>query len=311
MKTRTSHIMMVRPSSFGVNLQTSSTNAFQSLIPQLDADEIQEKAIEEFDNMVKTLKKNGINVAVIFDSKEPEKPDAIFPNNWVTFQEDGTVVLFPMFAPNRRFERRRSILDLIGTQFKIKSEIDLSHYEEDEVFLEGTGSMILDKVNKVCYACISERTCPELLNEYCEKFNYKLLSFEALDENNIPIYHTNVMLSVADKFAVVCLESVKNPKEKEILVKQFKNTNKDIIDISFNQMKCLASNVIELENEKGENILVMSQRAEHSFSNEQLQVIKKYSKIVAVPIPTIEKIGGGGTRCMIAEIFLPEKWTED
>ncbi|WP_020527132.1 citrulline utilization hydrolase CtlX [Flexithrix dorotheae] len=307
MKTRTANIMMVRPSSFGVNQQTAETNAFQKTIPKLDDDEIRDKAIQEFDHMVQTLKANGIKVAVIFDSKEPEKPDAIFPNNWVTFQEDGTVVLFPMCAPNRRFERRRSILDLIGSQFEILNEVDLSHYEEDNIFLEGTGSMVLDKANKICYACISERTYPELLKEYCEKFSYKPVIFEALDEQDFPIYHTNVMLSVADKFVVVCLDSVKNPEEKENLVSHFKSTNKEIINISFSQMKSLAGNVIELENDKGENILVMSEQARQSFREEQLQIINKFAKIVAVPIPTIERIGGGGTRCMIAEIFLPEK----
>ena len=305
MKQRTSHIMMVRPVSFGFNEQTAKSNAFQHEIDQQENASAQQKAQSEFDAYVKILQEEGVTVNVIQDSQEPKKPDAIFPNNWVTFHQDGTLVLYPMCTPNRRWERRRSILDMIGMGYQINHEIDLSHYEEDEKFLEGTGSMILDRQNKVCYACLSIRTDEALLKEYCQKLGYEPVFFDSVDENGKAIYHTNVMMAMAEKYVVICMESIPDAQQKELLLEKFKETGKEVVDISFEQVKHFCGNVIELANQKGESLLIMSEQAYKAFNQDQKERIEQHSKMVYAPIYTIEKIGGGGARCMVAEVFLP------
>lgn len=299
--------MMVSPANFGHNEQTAGTNLFQINEAIGDPDTIKQMALDEFHGFVDELKKNGVTVNVIYDSPVPIKPDAIFPNNWISFHEDGTLVLYPMYSENRRWERRRSIIDLIGESYEIKREIDLSHYESEDKFLEGTGSMVWDKDTKKCFACLSMRTHDEVLHDFCEKMGYQLIRFESSDDHGNPIYHTNVMFSISSKYAIVCLDSIRLQQEKEMILHHLEEAGKEIITISMSQMYQFCGNVMELGNDKGESILAMSEKAYLSFFPEQLEIIEKYSKIVHAPLSTIEKLSGGGARCMIAEIFLQPK----
>ncbi|MEM1135374.1 MAG: arginine deiminase-related protein [Bacteroidota bacterium] len=306
-KIYTSHIMMVSPANFGHNEQTAGTNLFQIDEAIGNPDKIKEMALAEFNDFVDVLKKNGITVNVIYDTPEPIKPDAIFPNNWVSFHNDGTVVLYPMYSENRRWERRRSILELIGGSYEIKREVDFSYYEEEQKFLEGTGSMVWDKSTHNCFACLSMRTHVEVLQDFCEKMGYHLIRFESTDNQGFPIYHTNVMFSISSKYAILCLDSIRLEQEKEMIIHYLEEAGKEIISISMSQMFQFCGNVLELGNKQGESLLVMSEKAYLSFLPEQIQTIEKYSKIIHSPLSTIEKLSGGGARCMIAEIFLPVK----
>ena len=303
----TSHIMMVSPTNFGHNNQTAETNLFQINEAIGDPDTIKQMALNEFNGFVDELRKHGVTVNVVYDTPEPIKPDAIFPNNWISFHSDGTVVLYPMYSENRRWERRRSIIELIGQSYEINKEIDLSHYEAENKFLEGTGSMVWDKSTKNCFACLSKRTHVEVLEDFCEKMCYHLIRFESSDDHGNPIYHTNVMFSISSKYAIVCLDSIRHEQEKEMIIHYLEEAGKEIITISMSQMFQFCGNVMELGNGKGESILAMSEKAYLSFLPEQIKIIEKYSTIVHSPLSTIEKLSGGGARCMIAEIFLPPK----
>lgn len=300
----TSNILMIRPVAFGFNLQTAESNAFQH---KADGENVQEKALVEFNNFVNKLRLNHINVIVIEDTLQPNTPDSIFPNNWVSFHNDGSVYIYPMQAENRRMERRDDILDILSTQFNITEINDLTFTEEKEEYLEGTGSMVLDRENKIAYACLSVRTNPKVLEIFCVESSYKAITFLAVDENNKPIYHTNVMMCVAEKFVVICLESIPDLAEKEQLINSFKNTGKEIIDISFEQMNNFAGNMLEVKNTLNQSFLVMSQSAHSCLTETQITQINKYAEILSSPIPTIEKIGGGSARCMMAEIHLEKK----
>ncbi|MDW7692151.1 arginine deiminase-related protein [Flammeovirgaceae bacterium SG7u.111] len=303
----TSHILMVRPARFGFNPQTALTNAFQDPSLKKKQEELTEKAKEEFDAFVEKLKAAGVEVNVVFDTEEPAKPDAVFPNNWISTHEDGTVILYPMCALNRRIERRRGVLELLATQYTISQEVDMSHYEEDGMYLEGTGSLILDRCNKICYACFAERTHPELLKLFEEKTGYKTIGFTSTDAHGTPVYHTNVMFSVAQHYAVVCLESIENENERQRVIESLAATGKEIIAITREQMGQFAGNVLEIGSQVGESILAMSEQAYKAFTPAQLEVINRYSKIVHSPLYTIEQAGGGSARCMIAELYLPLK----
>jgi hypothetical protein len=303
----TNTIMMIRPVRFSYNTQTAESNAFQTLDTSCEPDSIQTQAAKEFDNFVEILKQNGVDVIVIQDTLEPHTPDSIFPNNWGSYHADGTVILYPMQAENRRWERRRSILDLLREYFVINDEIDLSHYEQDGLFLEGTGSLILDNPNHICYACISPRTNPKLLNIFGDKTGYTIVDFEAVDGQGKQIYHTNVVMCMAEKFTVICLDTIHKPVEREQIIKYFLDTQKEIIDISLDQMNKFAGNMLSLQNNKGETLLVMSEQAYKALTQTQITKIEKYARIVYAPIYTIETNGGGSARCMMAEIFLPKK----
>lgn len=302
----TNTVLMVRPVRFTYNAQTALTNAFQNNTTA-DAEQTQNLALAEFEGFVKILKDNGVEVIQVFDTPEPHKPDSIFPNNWVSFHEDGTVVLYPMLTENRRWERRRSILELIGAGFQINNEIDLSHYEAENKFLEGTGSMILDRENKICYACLSPRTHTEVLNDFAQKLGYRTVTFTSLDANGKEVYHTNVMMCVARKYVVICLESIKDEKECENVIFTIHQSGKEIVPISLAQMNQFAGNMLELHNAKGESLLVMSEQAYQSLNQKQIEQIQQYSKIVYAPLYTIETNGGGSARCMLAEVHLPKK----
>ncbi|QES90504.1 citrulline utilization hydrolase CtlX [Rhizosphaericola mali] len=306
MKQNSNHIMMVRPASFGFNTETATNNAFQSQV-DLSNDAVQAKALEEFDQFVEKLRANDINVLVIEDSKNPPKPDAIFPNNWFCTLDNDVVYLFPMFAPNRRIERRPEILEEIAQHFQIKETIDWSASENKNEFLEGTGSIIFDHENKLSYACLSERTDKSLLEKYCQSIQYQAIAFHSSDENNFPIYHTNVMLHIGKDYAVVCLESIKDEQEKAFLIQSFAKTNHQIIDITLAQVQAFAGNMLQVATNKGKLVTLMSQKSLDSLTSQQISDISTHSQILPISIPTIETIGGGSVRCMMAELFLTSK----
>ncbi len=302
----TSDILMIRPASFGYNKETAVNNVYQQKPVNTELEYIQKQALIEFDAFAGKLSDAGVNVIVVSDTPEPQKPDALFPNNWISFHEDGTVVLYPMYAKSRRTERRNEILELLEKQHGLRTTnvIDLTYFENEGKFLEGTGSLVLDRVNKIAYAAASERTSPELVEEFSSQLNYKPVIFNAV-ANGAPVYHTNVLLSVCDKFVVICLDYISSETEKEALLKTVELTQKKVLSISAEQASCFAGNMLELKSEKEESLLVMSTNAYNSLDTEQLSFLNKHYKIIHSPLDTIEKYGGGSARCMIAEIFLP------
>jgi hypothetical protein len=294
---------MIRPVNFGFNEQTAESNAFQNRDAQSES--ANRQAQKEFDGMVNTLRANGVDVTVVDDTMEPHTPDSIFPNNWVSFHSDGQVFLYPMQAENRRLERREDTINGLEDNFTVKHIIDLSRFEEENKFLEGTGSMVLDRENKIAYACISPRTDREVLHVFCQQAGYAPVTFDAVDENGQAIYHTNVLMCVGSRFAVICLESIPNPHEKLVVKESLLSTKKEIVDISFDQMNRFAGNMLEVKNMAQETLIVMSKNAYEALLEEQKNVLKKYGKLVYADINTIETIGGGSARCMMAEVHLP------
>ncbi len=303
----TSHILMVRPANFGFNEETASSNAFQSNDKLLSNAEISRLAVAEFDAMVAKLRNVGVDVITFEDTNRPLKPDAVFPNNWVTFHQNATIVTYPMYAPVRRLERRDDIIKGIQDRFRVEQKIQLQEYEEIDQYLEGTGSMIIDRPNKLVYACLSARTHPDLLLRYCKLMGYTAVPFHAVDGNSIEIYHTNVMMALGESFVVICMETVQSEIEEEMLRNKFAATGKEIIEITLEQMLNFAGNMLQVSNEKGETFLVMSGRAFESLTDAQIAQISKHTNILSAPIPTIETYGGGSVRCMMAEVFLPLK----
>jgi hypothetical protein len=298
---------MIRPKNFGFNQETAENNSFQINDTSISAEEISSRAIQEFDAFVDKLKHHKINVHVIEDTTQPIKTDAIFPNNWVSFHEDGMVMLYPMFSPNRRHERRQDIIDSLKSEFQVTKEYSFEHYEEEDLFLEGTGSLILDRVNKIAYANLSKRTNLELLEKWSILMRYEKKVFWSKDRAGQDIYHTNVVMSLGTDICVICLESIPNGREKDILLDSLSNTNKVIVDISLDQLENFAGNMLEVKSEEGKKYYVMSSSAYNSLTQVQIDLISKFSEIIVGDIPTIEKYGGGSVRCMLAEIFLPLK----
>lgn len=298
----TSNILMIRPVAFGFNAQTAESNAFQNR--QDDQRAVQQKAVEEFDGFVNVLRQNGVNVIVVNDTPEPHTPDSIFPNNWVSFHDNGDIILYPMQAENRRLERRGDIIRQLEESFAANHVIDLSRFELKNEFLEGTGSMVLDRPNKIAYACLSPRTNAEVLKAFCDYTGYKAVTFDAFDQNGQAIYHTNVLMAVGSGFVVICLDSITNTTEKELVIQSIQTTGKEIIDISFNQMNHFAGNMLEVKNTSGDTLIVMSKAAFDSLINEQKNALEKYGKLVYADISTIETNGGGSARCMMAEVHL-------
>lgn len=306
-KQYTSNLMMVRPASFQFNYETAVSNAFQKSLDGLTEDEIKQKAIEEFDAYVTKLRANNINVIVIQDTKTPAKPDAIFPNNWISMHENGNVFLFPMNTENRRLEVRPEIIDELRTSFTINNVNDLTAAVNNNIFLEGTGSIIFDHLHKIAYACLSPRTDKNLFIDYCKTIGYEAVHFTSADENDNLVYHTNVMLTIGDAFAVICLESIKDKNEQTYVKEKLANTGHEIIDITFEQMNAFAGNMLQVQNRDGKTFLVMSETSFNSLTDEQIAQIENHTSILHVSIPTIETIGGGSARCMLAEIYLEEK----
>lgn len=309
MKQTTNTILMIRPCNFRMNEQTAVNNYFQEDIA-IKNFEINIKAQKEFDDFVDILRKNEIHVVVVSDNSNFDTPDSIFPNNWVSFHSDATTVLYPMFAENRRQERREEVLlELEKEGFYIENIVDYSTAEDEGIFLEGTGSMILDRQNKIAYCAISPRADEDLFIEFCEDFEYTPVIFTAnqtVDNCRVAIYHTNVMMCVAENFAVICLDAIDDKKEKKNVIHHLKNSNKEIIKISEVQMHQFAGNMLQVSNLKNERFLIMSQAAFDSLNKNQIAKIEKHCKIISSSLDTIETCGGGSARCMMAEVFLPK-----
>jgi hypothetical protein len=293
-------LLMIRPSGFGFNSQTAASNVFQNKIVS-DND----SAVKEFDRMVDVLTAHDIPVEVIDDTAEPVKPDAIFPNNWVSFHEDGTVILYPMMAQNRRPERRKDVIEKLNDKFSITNIIDLSNEETKGRYLEGTGSIIFDHPNKLAYACRSPRTDEKLFSELCAVIRYKPIVFDAVDQHGQPIYHTNVLMGLGEKFAIVCLDSIRRDEDQELVLQHLSDTGHKVIAISYDQMRSFAGNIIEVKSRSGEVFLLLSETALQSLLPGQVNAITQFTELLPISIPTIEKIGGGGVRCMVAGIHLP------
>ena len=303
----TDTVLMIEPAAFGFNAETAQNNYFQ--INSENA-ETQTKALQEFNNFVEKLRSKGINVITVKDTLEPHTPDSIFPNNWISMHQDGTVVLYPMCAVNRRWERRNDILEILKRNFSVKEIIDLSAPENDGKFLEGTGSMIFDHDNKMAYGSVSLRLDEKLFREFCEKFGFEPVvfhSYQTANNERLPIYHTNVMMCVADQFVVICLDCIDDETERVNVVNAIVNSGKEIIEISESQMQQFAGNMLQLQNPEGKKFLVMSLSAYQSLTPEQISNIEKYSEIIYSDLETIETNGGGSARCMLAEVFLEKK----
>lgn len=313
--------MMIRPLRFKANPLTAASNAFQinSTAPSADNTvtlddeernraEVLAAAQAEFDQLVQKLRDAGVRVCQVDDTPEPEKPDSVFPNNWITTHADGSVVLYPMLARNRRIERRPDLISQLGDEFgySVESIIDFSPYELQNRILEGTGSMILDRVNQIVYACRSPRTHPEVLDEFCYRFDYRPVVFDSVDRGGVAIYHTNVMMALGTKFAVVCAASLRDDSDRAELLSSLADTGHDIIDIDYTQLENFAGNMLELQGKDG-LLVVMSQRAYDSLREDQREALSKHAQIISSPINTLEDHGGGSVRCMLAEIYLPQK----
>ena len=306
----TNSILMIRPASFRSNEETGMNNYFQSDL-DLSPEKINEKARQEFDTFIDRLREAGVRVVVVEDLEDPNTPDALFPNNWVSFHSSGTAVLYPMFAPNRRRERRMDILDRLEEErFSIEIVLDYSSAEEDGLFLEGTGSLVLDRENRKVYCALSARADEELLIEFCEDMEYTPVIFTALqtvENERLPIYHTNVMMCVGDRFAIICIESIDDKKERKNVLDHLTKDGKEVIAITEEQMHAFAGNMLQVLAKDNQPALVMSTSAYESLTQDQLERIEKYGPIIHSPLPTIETCGGGSARCMMAEVFLPEK----
>lgn len=298
----TSHILMIRPVNFAFNEETAVNNAFQVEGAGQDA---QARAAREFDAFAALLRESGVDVMVVDDTPEPYTPDSIFPNNWVSFHTDGTLVLYPMFAPNRRSERKEGVLDAVGRTFVIRRRFDLSGWEAKSRYLEGTGSMVLDRDQRIAYACLSPRTDTEVLDDFCRRLEYRPITFNAADAGGNPIYHTNVMMCVADAYVVICADAIPNIQERAMVLEMISETGKIAVPITLEQMNHFAGNMLQVEGADGEKLLVMSSQAFGSLTGEQVATLGSFNRILHADLTTIETNGGGSARCMMAEVRLP------
>jgi len=294
-------ILMVRPFQFYFNQQTAANNFFQSNINIENSNEL---AIAEFDAMVEQLRTHKIKVQVVQDTKDPSTPDSIFPNNWFSTHAGGTLCLYPMYAENRRAERKLSVIDFLQKNYKIENLLDLTDLEKEGKFIEGTGSMVLDHQNKISYGCLSERLDKEAFTYWCNKMQFKPISFKALDHKAQSIYHTNVMMCMGNQFVVICLESIPDEQEKQIVLESFLQTNKEVITISQDQLNHFAGNMLQVFDVDEKPHLILSNQAYKTLNVAQLKSLEKYNPLLPISIPTIEALGGGSTRCMMAEIYL-------
>lgn len=309
MRQSSAHFLMVRPTNFRMNEETAKDNLFQET--NLSLPKASVEAEKEFDRFVKELRDKGIKVMVDQFPSDIDAPDALFPNNWVSFHEDGKAGLYPMLTSNRRVERRESVLDRVQNEFglEIKEVIDFTEFEEHDKFLEGTGSLVLDRKHRVAYACLSERTDKQAVTHFCEQMNYRPVmfrAFHAVDGTNHPIYHTNVMMCIASAFVLICLDSITDETERQSVVDAILATDREIIELTADQMNNFAGNALEVTNEEGLLYLVLSERALNSLDQNQVDRINRHLKIIAPNLATIEKLGGGSARCMMCEVFLPK-----
>ena len=298
---------MVRPARFGFNPETAGTNLFQRADQRPNEAGRQSRVLAEFDGLAAALSRAGVQVIAAADTAAPVKPDAVFPNNWVSFHGDGTVVLYPMFAANRRLERREDLIAQVAREgsFRIARTVDLSHREAEAKFLEGTGSLVLDRAAHVAYACLSPRTDLDVLGEFAQLLDYELVTFDAQDAG-APIYHTNVLMAVGTRFAVVCGESIGDPQHRDAVCSKLAATGHEIIEISLPQMRSFAGNLLELEGARG-RLIALSSAAWSALDAQQRRQLERHGEIVAADIATIERLGGGSVRCMLAEIHLPRR----
>jgi hypothetical protein len=301
-----STVLMIRPARFESNPQTAESNRFQGR-SEASAAEQQAAALVEFDSLVDALRDHGINAIVVDDTTEPHTPDSIFPNNWVSFHSDGRVVLYPMEAGNRRTERRMDIIEGLDDdpRYVVAEVIDLSHHEDDGHYLEGTGSMVLDRVNHVAYACLSSRTQLDPLGDFAQRMDYDVVAFDAVDRDGVPIYHTNVLMSVGEALAVICDEAIPRDEQRAAVMQRLEESGRKIVRLSYDQLDAFAGNMLELRNAAGDRVVAMSQQAFDSLDDEQLRVLHDNGDVLAVPIDTIEASAGGSVRCMLAEVHLP------
>ena len=311
MNQTTNTVLMIRPVNFRMNEQTTVNNYYQKVLDNILPETVNVKAQREFDDLVFKLNEVGINTIVIQDTVTYDTPDSIFPNNWISFHDNGNIGVYPMFAENRRLERREDILATIEEKgFVINEIIDYTEAEEENFFLEGTGSIVLDRVNKKAYCALSPRADEELFIEFCEDFDYFPVIFNAnqtVNNKREPIYHTNVMMCVADKYAIICLDAIDDKKEKKNVIKHLKESEKEIISISESQVNNFAGNMLQVIDENNEKHIIMSTSAYKSLNDNQIKTIKKYNNIIHSSLDTIEACGGGSARCMLAEVFLPKK----
>ena len=299
---------MVRPTQFRLNEQTAVNNYYQDEgVKIIDQNH---KAQDEFDAFAKALQEKGITVIIISDDDKNDTPDSIFPNNWISTHQNGDVALYPMFAENRRLERRPEVLDRLEKEgFNIVNIVDYTSAEEEGFFLEGTGSLLLDRVNKKAYCSISPRADEELMIEFCEDFEYTpvlFTAFQTVEENRLPIYHTNVMMALGENYAVICLDCIDDKKERKNVLNHLKEDGKEVIAITEDQVNSFAGNMMQVHNSNGERFLIMSDQAYKSLSKDQISKLEKYNEILHPSISTIETLGGGSVRCMMAEVFLPK-----
>lgn len=310
MKQVTNSVLMIRPVAFRMNEQTTANNHFQKELSGMLPAAINAKAQQEFDALVIKLKDVGVNVVVVQDTLETDTPDSVFPNNWVSFHDNGDVVLYPMFAQNRRDERREDIFDVLEEKgFVIENTIDFTSAEEDGLFLEGTGSIVLDRANSKAYCALSSRADEELFIEFCEDFDCAPVLFEAfhtVDGKKELIYHTNVMMSIGEHFAIICADMIEDKKERKMVLDNLRADGKDLILINENQVAHFAGNVLELSGANDKRFIVMSTTAFESLNATQKSQLEKHGSILNTNLQTIETCGGGSARCMIAEIFLPK-----
>ncbi len=303
-----STVLMVRPAGFESNPLTAASNAFQSG-PSSSPAEQQAAALREFDGLVSALRDAGIEVIVIDDTRDPHTPDAIFPNNWISTHADGRVVLYPMEAENRRTERRRDVVDLLVNRYgrQVSDIVDLSGHESAGHYLEGTGSMVLDRVHRIAYACLSTRTHLDVLGDFAQRLDYDVVAFEAVDRHGVPIYHTNVLMSLGESLAVICDEAIARRDQRDAVLAQLRNTGHDILSLSYAQLEAFAGNMLELCSADGVPVWALSQQAWDSLDTAQREKLAADHRIVHAPIDKIEAAAGGSVRCMLAEIHLPAR----
>jgi len=296
----TSKILMIRPARFAFNAETAQNNFFQQ---KVERSSVAEKAVEEFDAFVQLLRRNDVDVTVVQDTKEPYTPDALFPNNWFSSHFTGELVLYPMFAKNRRLERKQDVVDLLRRKMNHRKLVDLTHWEKEGEFLEGTGSMVLDRRRRIAYCCRSARTSEKVLTDFCSRMSYDAIVFDALDKEGHPIYHTNVMMAVGLQVAVVCLASISEPGDRQKVISGLTAAGKIIVDISLEQVAHFAGNMLEIKSRNGTPLMVMSASARNALTPAQESTIATFNRILAPDLQTIETVGGGSARCMLAEIF--------
>lgn len=302
-----STVLMIRPAAFETNPQTAASNRFQGKL-QASAEQQHAAAVQEFDNLVTALRDAGIEVIVVDDTAKPHTPDAIFPNNWISMHADGRVVLYPMEAPNRRTERRTDVVDMLVNSCgrRVTEVIDLSAHEDSGHFLEGTGSMVLDRANHIVYACLSTRTHLEPLADFAQRMDYDVVAFDAVDRGGVPIYHTNVLMNVGETIAVICDEAIVDDAKRKAVLARLESTVHDVVHLTYPQLAAFAGNMLELRNAAGEHVIAMSRQAFDALDSTQIERLQRNGHIVSVPIDVIEKSAGGSVRCMLAEVHLPQ-----